>query len=313
MSTPNPFVFNGSDLQKIQAYQWPASGTPRACVQIVHGMGEHALRYSAFAEFLNLQGITVYANDHRGHGQTATDKTALGYFADNDGWALCIRDLSILTGIIKENHPGLPVIMLGHSMGSFMGRSYIIQYPDRLSGIILSGTGTHSPLLIFAGKSLTQIQRLFMGKKHRNQTVHQMSFGAFNKRIQNPRTAYDWLTRDEKIVDQYIADDYCGFVCTTGFFSDLFDGLKMINDARQIRKVRPDLPVLLASGEEDPVGNYSKGVKQAAEKFRRAGIADLTMKFYPGARHEIINEINRDEVWNDLLHWINTNIDKQQK
>jgi len=304
MKTPHQFPFDSSDHQQIQAFRWSPSSPPIACVQIAHGMADHSLRYSDFAAFLNEQGIVVYANDHRGHGKTAGSLENRGYFADRDGWNLVVEDMFRLNGIIQQENPGLPVILLGHSMGSFLSRTYMMKYSSTIRACILSGSATHASVVVKSGLLLARIQQLFLGKKHRNKLLTQMTMGAFNKGVTNPKTDFDWVTHDENIIADYIADDYCGFVCTTGFFIDLLSGLKIINNVSNIRKVRKDLPVCFVSGTEDPVGNYGKGVQQAAEKFSRAGIEDITVKLYQGGRHEMLNEINNKDVWNDLLIWI---------
>jgi alpha-beta hydrolase superfamily lysophospholipase len=300
----NHFTFTASDGKEIHYWQWLPQGPVNACVQISHGMADHAQRYGNFAEFLCSQGIAVYANDHRGHGKTAGSIENRGYFADRDGWNLVLSDMLQLNGIIHQNHPGSHVILLGHSMGSFLARNYIINHSDTIQACILSGTATHPGLLLNAGLALARLKSWFIGQKQPDALLDKMSFGAFNKNIPNPQTAFDWLTHDTEIVKAYVADDYCGFVCTTGFFIDLLSALKIINCQKNINKVRKDLPLYFFAGSEDPVGNYGKGVEQAVAKFRQAGLGCITVKIYEGGRHEMLNEVNRNQVWRELVEWI---------
>jgi alpha-beta hydrolase superfamily lysophospholipase len=298
------FTFASVDKKDIQAYCWLPENGIKYVVQIAHGMAEHATRYDHFAKFLNQHGIAVYANDHRGHGKTAGNLENRGFFAEKNGWMLCKEDLHELSLIIKKENPSVPLILLGHSMGSFLSRTYLAFYGKELNACILSGTASHPALLLAAGSMIAGLQSFFMGKKHLSKLLDKMSFGAYNKKIPAARTAFDWLSRDNEIVDRYVADDYCGFVCSSGFFHDLFSGLKFINKQKNIDKTPSSLPLLFIAGGEDPVGDYTKGVEMAVNRFKKAGVKNITYNVYPGCRHEILNEINKEEVYADLLKWI---------
>ena len=273
-------------------------------IQISHGMAEHAGRYARFARFLTDAGFGVYANDHRGHGKTAGALENVGYFADTDGWQRVADDMYQLTAIIGRECPGVPIFLFGHSMGSFLSRTYIAAHGKDISGVILSGTGGDPGLLGKIGLMVARWERWRKGAKARSPLLNNLSFGGFNKAFKPNRTDFDWLSRDAAEVDAYIADPYCGGVFTAGFFCDLLTGLQFINSAEGIRRIPKDLPVHFLSGAVDPVGNNTRGVRQVAAAFKAAGIEAVTTTFYDGGRHEMLNETNRDEVFRDILQWL---------
>lgn len=275
----------------------------KAVVQIAHGMAEHSLRYERFADTLT-RNHAVYANDHRGHGQTAGSLENVGYFADENGWYKVVDDMHTLTRIIHKNHPGTPVFLLGHSMGSLLARNYIFLYGHDISGVILSGTGGDPGLLGKIGYWIAEREAKTKGKKYRSPVLKKLSFGKFNKPFKPNRTEFDWLSRDDAEVDTYIADPYCGGDFTAGFYEDLLFGINIINDPRNIRQVPKDLPIYLFSGDKDPVGNNTKGVRQVFKSYQKAGIKDVTMKLYEESRHEMLNETNREEVFADVIAWL---------
>ncbi|MEC9488390.1 MAG: alpha/beta hydrolase [Halanaerobium sp.] len=302
--------FVGKDGVNISGYRWLDIGDmadPRGVVQIAHGMAEHAARYDHFARFLNRQGYLVYANDHRGHGRTAGQLEGLGFFAEEAGWELAVADLKCLTGVIKDQHPRLPIFLFGHSMGSLLARDYLFSQGDELAGAILSGTSGDPGFLNLIALGLARLEILFRGKKARSKLLNSLSFGSFNKAFQPARTDFDWLSRDEGKVDEYIADPYCGGLCTAGFFQDLFHGLRKINKKENLQKVPTELPVLVFSGEKDPVGGFTVGVKQVVEDYIDAGLTNINCRFYPDGRHEMLNELNREEVYRDLVDWLDEN------
>lgn len=312
------FTFHGIDNKKIFTHQWLPDDTEKikAVVQIAHGMAEHSARYTRYAEKLVHAGYAVYANDHRGHGKTAGDIDSLGYFADNDGWNLVVSDMHQLTQTIKKNHPGLPVFLFGHSMGSFLSRDYMFTYGEDISGVILSATAGDPGLLGKIGQVVAKTEASLRGKKAKSPMLDKLSFGSFNKAFTPNRTAYDWLSRDDGEVDKYANDPMCGTVFTTGFFRDLLGGLQKINNKTNISNVPKNLPVYLFAGANDPVGERTKGVKKVFKAFKKAGIRDLSIKFYEDGRHEMHNEINRDEVFEDVINWFDSHMpatSKQQK
>lgn len=292
-------IFTTPDGVEIFYQSWlPEARNIKAILQISHGMAEHSLRYAEFAAFLNASGIGVYANDHRGHGNSIPKGAIPGYFAERDGWNLVLQDMHQLTSICKQNHPDIPFFLLGHSMGSFLSRKYAGLWASELKGLIISGTGSNPQWLLDAGLGLAKM----MPANSPSKFIDNMVFGKYNRSYASP---FQWLSSDQKKVDEYVADPLCGFVCTGSFFRDMFVGLKMLNDKRIYDNVSRDLPVYLFSGKKDPVGDFGKGVQQVTLQFQRDGFKNVTEKFYYDGRHEMLNETNRDEVYQDVLDWIN--------
>jgi alpha-beta hydrolase superfamily lysophospholipase len=297
------FTLKTSDHTDIFVYKWRPEN-PKALVQIAHGMAEHAGRYAGFAERLVNAGYAVYANDHRGHGKTAGTLDNIGYFADSDGWDRVVQDLRELTETIKKEYPGLPVFLLGHSMGSFLFRNYIFSDCSHINGVILSGTGNNPKVLITVARFLAGREVKKQGARGKTKLMHNLTFGAFNKPFKPNRTDFDWLNRDNAEVDKYIEDPFCGEVFTAGFYRDFMAGLQQIGNVNNIKKIRKDLPVFLFAGDKDPVGAKGKGVKQVYESFRKAGLKDVTCRLYEDGRHEMLNETNREEVYKDIIAWM---------
>ncbi len=291
------------DGTSLHTYRWLPDGPPRAVVQIVHGMAEHAARYERFAEALTGAGYAVYAHDQRGHGQTAAEADH-GIFAERDGWSVVIADVRTVTEFAQAEHPGLPVVLFGHSMGSFVSRAYTALHGARLAGLVLSGTGGNPGPLAAVGKAVAGVQARVRGRRHQSGLMTKLTFGQYNARFKPARTEFDWLSRDEAEVDAYIADPLCGNVFSAAFYADLLGGLQQINRSAAFAAVPRDLPVLVFSGSADPVGAGGKGVREVAEAYRSAGVSDVTMRLYPDARHELLNETNRDEVTADILAWL---------
>lgn len=301
------FTFKGSDEKEIFTNKWFPENTEgiKAVVQIAHGMAEHSDRYSHFAEKLTENNFAVYANDHRGHGKTAGSVENLGIYAETNGWDLVVNDMTRLTSEIKINHPGLPVFLFGHSMGSFLTRDYMFTHGEEIAGVILSGTGGDPGFLANAGIFLSKIESLLRGKSAQSKLMDTLSFGSFNKRFRPNRTDFDWLSSVDEAVDKYISDPYCGTVFKAGFFNDLLKGIKKINKTVNIQKIRKDLPVYLFSGTDDPVGDFTKGVKRVYQSYKKAGLEKLSIRLYENGRHEMLNESNRDEVYSDIINWCN--------
>ena len=299
--------FSGYQDQPVFYHCWSPNSEVkiRAVLQIAHGMAEHSARYARFAEVITAQGFVVYASDHRGHGQTAPSLDEVGYFEEGDFWEKTLCDLHILNRKIREEHPEIPVFLFGHSMGSMLWRNYAALHREPLNGMVLSGTGGDPGALGRIGAIVAGIQTSLRGRKVRSKTMNALAFGSFNSHFKPIRTNFDWLSRDEGEVDKYVADDYCGGVFTTGFFRDLLQGVRIINSSRNYQDTPRELPVYLMAGRRDPVGNMGKGVRQVFESYRRAGLTDVTCKLYEGAHHELLNEINREEVTADLMAWLN--------
>lgn len=276
----------------------------KGIVQLAHGMAETAERYERFARSLAAEGYLVYAHDHRGHGKTAGDLKNVGYLADKEGFEWLVRDMHNLTGIIRKEHPALPLFLLGHSMGSFAAQRYAMEHGKELTGLILSGSNGNQGFMLKAGNIIAAREVKKLGRKARSEKMNQLLFGSFNKRFHPSRTEFDWLSRDDEEVDKYIRDPYCGAVFTSGFYHDFINGLMVIEKKSNRRKVPKDLPILILSGDRDPVGKFGKGVRNLYEIYKNTGVKDITLKLYPEARHELLNEINREEVTNDIITWV---------
>lgn len=277
---------------------------PKAILQIEHGIAEHIERYIRFAERMAAAGYAVFADDHLGHGKTAKNEEELLWFAERDGWTLVCRDVLTLREQALSRFPGLPFLLMGHSMGSFIVRTVALDHSDLLDGLIISGTGHQSGPVIFAGKTVAAMETRRLGSAHtKSKLVSDLAFSAYNKKFAPNRTAHDWLTRDEAEIDRYEADPLCGGDPTIGLFRDMLTGLDQIRRKNNIRKMRPDLPVYFMSGEADPVGGMSKGVKTVYRLFKKRGMTDLTLRLYPKGRHELLNGPDRDRVITELTAW----------
>lgn len=289
---------------KVRALICVPEGEVKGVIQIAHGIAEHIDRYRDFMEYLAGNGFVVAGDDHLGHGKTMTGEEDKGQFSDKDGWNCVVKDLVSLHDLMVTEYPGINYIVFGHSMGSFLMRTYIADYPSKYDMAIISGTGHQGKLLVTAGNMIAQNTIKKKGYDSDGTSLNNLSMGGYQKRIKNPRTDCDWLSRDEAQVDKYVADETCGFTAKAGLYADMLKGVKYVTDMNNIRKIRKDKPVLFISGDMDPVGEYGKGVKKAYGCFKKAGIADVTMKLYPEGRHEMLNELNKDEVYKDILDWI---------
>jgi alpha-beta hydrolase superfamily lysophospholipase len=275
-------------------------------VQIAHGLSEHSARYVRLAAALNAAGYAVYANDHRGHGPKAAPAD-LGHFADDGGWGKVVGDFWTMNRLIAKEQPGVPIIFLGHSLGSFLGQDFVAEHSDALAGAVYSGSSGKPPAIATLGRLIARAERLRLGKRGKSQLLGQMWFGAYNKPFAPARTEFDWLTRDEKEVDAYVADPYCGFPFSTQLAIDVLDALPSLTSPRSLARIRKDLPIYVFSGERDPVGANIQGLIDA---LKGAGFTRLTARIYPGARHETLNETNREEVTRDLIDWLDAVVGK---
>ncbi|MBE5787889.1 MAG: alpha/beta hydrolase [Clostridiales bacterium] len=281
---------------------WRPKETPRAAIQLLHGMAEHIGRYERLAMALNQAGYLVVGHNHPGHGPKAEYP---GYFADEKGWDAVLNAAHEVSLSIKKEYPWLALYLLGHSMGSFAAREYALRWGDELDGLILSGTGFYPKALCTAGRLLASISP----RKKPAKLVDGIAFSGNNKPFRPARTGFDWLSRDEEEVDKYIADPCCGFTFTGRAFADFFGGLTALTSEKRLLAIPDRLPVYFLSGDRDPVGQMGKGVKKVAAQFRTAGIHDVTVKLYPDARHELFNETNRDQVTADLIAWLDEKMD----
>lgn len=305
MSKFNDFTFLSSNGKtNIKVRRCVPEGVPRGIVQIAHGIAEHSRRYDAFASFLADNGFVVYANDHLGHGESINDESELGFFAENGGWEMAVEDMRKLHDLAVGEFPGIPYFLFGHSMGSFLARTYIIYFRSGLDGVILSGTGQQPMALVLGGKMLGKMEIKKNGAKYKSEMLNNLAFGKYNDGFDTPRTISDWLSRDEAEVDKYIEDPLCGYIPSASLFRDMMCGIEFISKARNVQRMNKSLPVYFMSGDADPVGENGKGVLRAYKSFLAAGMKDVTVKLYHEGRHEMLNELNRDEVFKDILNWL---------
>lgn len=278
------------------AVAWDVSN-PKAIVVIAHGMAEHAERYDDFAKYLNSQEISVHAIHHLGHGEAIEE--IKGHF-EKDGFDNCVDNIRNLILDLRKEHK-LPIYLFGHSMGSFMSQAFIKKYSSDIEGVILCGSSKVG-LLHYSGNILTKVLFCLADNKKQNPFLNNLSFGSYNNNFKPARTDFDWLSRDEKQVDKYVEDDLCGFICTTGFYKSFFSGLSKLN--KNIDDINKDLPIYIIAGDKDPVGNNGKDVIKLCHNYLLHEIKDVEIKLYEGARHEILNETNKEEVYNDVKDWL---------
>lgn len=278
-------------------------GTPRGLVQIAHGMAEHCARYARVAEALAAEGWAVVTHDHRGHGASAPSDRDLGHFADEDGWRRVREDLRQVRAAGRERAPEGPVVLLGHSMGSFIALSEQIDAGGSVDRLVLSGSNVGGGALVSAGLVAAKAERLRQGKRGKSKVLAFLSFGSFNKGFEG-RTEFDWLSRDEAEVDRYVADPWCGFDCTNQLWIDLLEALLDNGRPERLRRLPSDLPVYLLCGDRDPVSQGGKGVRALEKQLRAAGVGSVTTQIYRDGRHEMFNETNRDRVVADLVGWL---------
>ena len=295
--------YDSKGAGKIHACRWEPEGQPRAVMQIIHGIAEFVERYDDFAKYLNTKGILVVAEDHMGHGQSINGDGIQGYF--HGGWFTAVEDSMQLLEDTKKEFPELPYILFGHSMGSFMARTILCKYPDcGLTAAVICGTGWQPafalPALIKVVEGICKVS----GETKPNEKLQNMVFGSYNKKVEHPRTPFDWLSRDSRIVDEYIAHPLCGFTASAGLLRDMMKGIHYIEQPGNLANMNHSMPVFFIAGGDDPVGPYGKGVHTCAEVFRKAGMEDVAVRIYPLCRHEILNEINRQQVYDDVANWI---------
>lgn len=303
------FYFDSSTgKNKIHARVCMPDGEPMALIQIAHGIAEYIERYDDFMAFLAGNGFIVVGNDHLGHGKSFVSEGDMGYLADDNGWWHIVDDVEILRQAMKQNYPEIPQIIFGHSMGSFVARTHLIHYPGGFDAAILSGTGNQGKALVKGGLAMGGLVKTFKGGHHYSNFLNNLAFGTYNKIYDNPRTEYDWLSSNEENVDKYIADPLCGFVPSCSLFRDMMDGVDYITSKSNLSKMKKDTPVYFMSGTKDPVGECGKGVMKAYNNFKKAGMKDVEIRLYIDGRHEMLNEVNNKEVYEDILKWIKRKI-----
>lgn len=301
------YKLKGYEGVSLHVYKWvPENADIKGIVQIAHGMAEHGARYRYFAEKLCDNGYIVYANDHRGHGKTAEKTEELGYLGQGDGFSSMVQDLYEVNKFITQDKGEVPLILFGHSMGSFISQRYIQLYGDTVDKVVLCGSNGPVNFMADIGILISGLQMKVKGPKAKSPLMDKLSFGNYNNHFKPTRTPSDWLSSDEKEVQKYIDDPYCGFICTTSFYHSLLKGLKVRQKKENINKVPKELPILLISGSEDPVGEFSQGVKRLYNLYVQAGIKNIEINLYEKGRHEILNEVNKDEVIEDIITWLHS-------
>ena len=293
----------------VRAVKYIPDGKPIAILQIAHGMVEFIDRYDGFAEYLCSKGFLVTGNDHIGHGGSVNSEEDWGYFGDNGNRHL-LDDMHELTKIIRKEYPDLPYFLLGHSMGSFYARQYLGEYGNELKGAIIMGTGFEPLFKVKSGMALCKMIAAFRGWRHRSDLVNDIAFGSYGRKFEPLRTRADWLSKDEAIVDWYVDEPRCSFKFTLNGYYEMFKGIARLHDKELLAKVPKDLPILLVSGQDDPVGSFGKEVEAAAKSLRDAGVKNVEMKLYPNDRHEILNETDKEVVYVDLYRWLDNLIEK---
>lgn len=307
------FTFDSRDGEtKLHAIRWVPEGKSVCILQIVHGMAEYMERYEELARFLGEKGILVTGDDHLGHGKSVPEDGIYGYFCEQDPATVVVRDVHRLKKITQEDYPGVPYVILGHSMGSFILRNYLFRYGTGIEGAIICGTGSKPQALVKVSQALAAIQGAFLGDAHVAKLIDKLAFGAYNKKIPDSKTPFDWLCGDEKIVDAYVKDELCGFTFTVNGFKTLFQLLNRLNQRSNLAKMPKELPVYFIAGDMDPVGDYGEGVKKAYKDFTEAGMEKVSIKLYPGGRHELLNETNKMQVYGEIYTWIMERVKEYQ-
>lgn len=310
MSVNQEFRFPSADgTTTLYGRTWaPEHGAPRAVLQLVHGIAEHIGRYDRFARFMSDHGYLVCAEDHLGHGNTPENAKDLGYTADKDGWVKMTDNVRALHERIAPQYPGIPYFILGHSMGSFLTRSYLIRYPGTVDACALLGTGQQPESVLKAGLAACRLEQIRLGKRGRSKLLQSLCFGAYNSQFKPNRTESDWVCSVDEVVDAYIADPFCQVMPTVTLMRDMLTGIRFNQQAENLAKMDKTTPVFFLSGDQDPVGSNGKGVRAAYQSFLDAGCGHVRLKLYPGGRHEMLNEHNWQDVYDELLSWFDQQI-----
>lgn len=298
------FTHTASDGIGIFTRRWAGDGAPKALALVAHGVAEHSGRYARLASALVPRGYEVWAPDHRGHGRTAEGSGGRGWFAARDGFRRVVDDLAEIRDRMAAERPGLPIFLVGHSMGSSLARCFLVLYGKDLAGCALSGIIALEPFLAAASDVIVAAGRALQGGRSIANFAHGLTLGSYSKAFRPVRTAQDWLSRDAAEVDAYIADPDCGFVCTWDWYRDMNEGIKFVEDPRNVTRIPKSLPIYVFAGSLDPVGAALGGADRLAAAYRAAGIRDVRLRLYPDGRHNSLNEVNRDEVTRDLAEWL---------
>ena len=311
MTNMTEFTFLSTDGKtQLHGMRWePEGGSVRAVLQICHGVAEHIARYDAFARYLNGLGIAVVGHDHLGHGLSLPEGGTPVYFGEGNTWNTVVDDIYVLHQRIRLWYPDVPLCIMGHSMGSFLTRTYLIRYPGTVKAAVIMGTGWQPKAVIAGGMAVAKAVGAVVGENGTSDLVTNLAFGAYNKLFAPNRTSCDWLSADEGNVDAYMADPLCGADATVGLFRQMLSGIRFNQKLSNLRQMDPRIPVLFVAGEKDPVGDCGNGVRRTYQEFRRAGVQDCTLKLYPGLRHEILNEkAQQQQVFEDIGQWLTSKL-----
>lgn len=302
------FFYASKGAGDIHACRWTPEGAPIAVLQIIHGIADFSERYDNFANYLTQLGYLVVAEDHMGHGQSINGNGVQGYF--HGGWFTAVADTFELLQMIQAEYPNIPYVLFGHSMGSFMARTILCKYPNSgISAAIICGTGWQPRMMLPAIISICDSICKKTGEQVPNEMLQKVVFGSYNKKVEHPRTESDWLSRDAKVVDDYVAHPLCGFTPSCGLIRDMLKGIRYIEDPKNLSAMEKNLPVLFIGGGDDPVGSYGNGVIRTAQEFQKNGMTNVMHKIYPLCRHEILNEINKEEIYQDITSWLGKVLD----
>lgn len=311
MTNMTEFTFLSTDGKtQLHGMRWePDGGSVRAVLQICHGVAEHIARYDAFARYLNDLGIAVVGHDHLGHGLSLPEGGTPVYFGAGNTWNTVVDDIYVLHQRIRLWYPDVPLCIMGHSMGSFLTRTYLIRYPGTVKAAVIMGTGWQPKAVIAGGMAVAKAVGAVVGENGTSDLVTNLAFGAYNKLFAPNRTSCDWLSADEDNVDAYMADPLCGADATVGLFRQMLSGIRFNQKLSNLRQMDPRIPVLFVAGEKDPVGDCGNGVRRTYQEFRRAGVQDCTLKLYPGLRHEILNEkAQQQQIFEDIGQWLTSKL-----
>ena len=311
MTNMTEFTFLSTDGKtQLHGMRWePEGGSVRAVLQICHGVAEHIARYDAFARYLNGLGIAVVGHDHLGHGLSLPEGSTPVYFGESNTWNTVVDDIYVLHQRIRLWYPDVPLCIMGHSMGSFLTRTYLIRYPGTVKAAVIMGTGWQPKAVIAGGMAVAKAVGAVVGENGTSDLVTNLAFGAYNKLFAPNRTSCDWLSADEGNVDAYMADPLCGADTTVGLFRQMLSGIRFNQKLSNLRQMDPRIPVLFVAGEKDPVGDCGNGVRRTYQEFRRAGVQDCTLKLYPGLRHEILNEkAQQQQIFEDIGQWLTSKL-----
>lgn len=311
MTNMTEFTFLSTDGKtQLHGMRWePEGGSVRAVLQICHGVAEHIARYDAFARYLNGLGIAVVGHDHLGHGLSLPEGGTPVYFGAGNTWNTVVDDIYVLHQRIRLWYPDVPLCIMGHSMGSFLTRTYLIRYPGTVKAAVIMGTGWQPKAVIAGGMAVAKAVGAVVGENGTSDLVTNLAFGAYNKLFAPNRTSCDWLSADEGNVDAYMADPLCGADATVGLFRQMLSGIRFNQKLSNLRQMDPRIPVLFVAGEKDPVGDCGNGVRRTYQEFRRVGVQNCTLKLYPGLRHEILNEkAQQQQIFEDIGQWLTSKL-----